>query len=235
MHLTILQTGDVPQHLQPRFANYPQMFRHMFASGGGDFSFSEIDVRSVALPDAAALEGLVITGSPAGVYEDHAWLDPLRTFIRAAYEAETPMLGICFGHQIMADALGGTVEKSGRGWGLGRHLYRVEARPHFLAELPDTIAVACSHQDQVVLPPPEAEVVLASAFAPYAGLLYKTGKALSFQPHPEFDDAYAKALVDLRRGNAPETVIEEAIASFATPSDSMALRRAIVRFFADTA
>ena len=104
-----------------------------------------------------------------------------------------------------------------------------------MAQLPDTIAVACSHQDQVVLPPPEAEVVLASAFSPYAGLLYKTGKALSFQPHPEFDDAYAKALVDLRRGNAPETVIEEAIASFATPSDSMALRRAIVRFFADTA
>ena len=60
------------------------------------------------------------------------WLDPLRDFIRKAYANDTPMLGICFGHQIMADALGGDVRKSEKGWGLGRHTYGVKARPGFL-------------------------------------------------------------------------------------------------------
>src|SRR5690606_28642593 len=138
----------------------------------------DIDVQAGGgLPDPAGLEGIVITGSPAGVYEDHAWLAPLRGFIRQAYAAGTPMLGICFGHQIMADALGGEVRKSEKGWGLGRHAYKVRQRPAFLAEAPENLAVACSHQDQVIVPPATAEVLLASEFAPNAGLLYEGGRA----------------------------------------------------------
>lgn len=236
MKLTIVQTGAVPGPLQPRFDDYPQMFRRMFASGGGAFDYDDVDVQAGGgLPDPAGLEGIVITGSPAGVYEDHAWLAPLRGFIRQAYAAGTPMLGICFGHQIMADALGGEVRKSEKGWGLGRHAYQVRQRPAFLAEAPENLAVACSHQDQVIVPPATAEVLLASEFAPNAGLLYEGGRALSFQPHPEFEDDYALALVELRRGRAPDPVIAAAVSSFSTPSDSRHLRRAIVRFFAEAA
>lgn len=232
MKLTIVQTGAVPAPLQPRFMEYRMMFRRMFESTGTEFSFDDVDVEvDEALPDPAALEGIVITGSPAGVYEDHAWLPPLRDFIRNAYAAGTPMVGICFGHQIMADALGGDVRKSEKGWGMGRHLYRVQNRPGFMSDAPETLRVACSHQDQVVVPPGEAEVILASDFAPNAGLMYRSGKALSFQPHPEFEDDYARALVELRRGRAPDAVIEGALKSFSTASDSQIVRNYIARFF----
>ncbi|MHA6297119.1 type 1 glutamine amidotransferase [Devosia sp. CAU 1758] len=232
MKLTIVQTGAVPAPLQPRFKEYRLMFRDMFESAGAQFDFEDVDVEvASALPDPAGLDGVVITGSPAGVYEDHTWLPPLREFIRNAYAAGTPMLGICFGHQIMADALGGDVRKSERGWGMGRHSYVVKQRPAFMADAPETLMVACSHQDQVIAPPDEAEVILASEFAPNAGLLYRNGRALSFQPHPEFDDDYARALVELRRGRAPDAVIEGALTSFATASDSMAMRRYIRQFF----
>lgn len=232
MRLTIVQTGDVPEPLRQNFGPYHAMFERMFDGTGIDFSYEVVSAYDNSLlPDPSRLEGIVITGSPAGVYEDHAWLPPLRAFIRRAYSARTPMLGICFGHQIMADALGGDVRKSEKGWGLGRHTYRVTNRPGFMADAPGALAVACSHQDQVIVPPTEAEVVLASDFTPNAGLFYRSGKALSFQPHPEFLDDYALALVELRRGRAPDAVVDEGVASFARSSDSARVAGYIGRFF----
>ena len=232
MLITIVQTGDVPAPLRSEFGPYAKMFERMFDSTGFDFNYQTVTVDDNSLlPDPSRLEAIVITGSPAGVYEDHAWLPPLRDFIRGAYAAQTPMLGICFGHQIMADALGGDVQKSPKGWGLGRHTYRVIGRPDFMSDAPETVSVACSHQDQVLVPPADAEVILASDFTPNAGLFYKSGKALSFQPHPEFLDDYALALVNLRRGNAPDAVVDGGISSFAQSSDSARISDYIAKFF----
>ena len=219
MRLTIIQTGEVPEALRPRFGAYPPMFERMFASAGELFDYDTVPLHSGAgLPDPSALEGILITGSAAGVYDAFSWMEPLRAFIRAAYAAKTPMLGICFGHQIMADALGGDVRKSEKGWGLGRHVYGVRNRPALLAGDLLELAVACSHQDQVITPPAEAEVFLASDFTPNAGLVYANGAAVSLQAHPEFEDDYTLALADLRRGKAPDEVVDTALASLATPS-----------------
>jgi GMP synthase-like glutamine amidotransferase len=230
MQLTIIQTGDVPVPLRERFGPYPDMFSAMFEAAGAGFSYATVRAHDgAALPDPAGLDAILITGSAAGVYEDHAWLPGLRDFIRGAYATETKMIGICFGHQIMADALGGDVRKSEKGWGLGRHSYGVTRREVLAMDATD-LRIACSHQDQVIAPPPEAEVFLASAFTPNAGLAYRNGRALSLQPHPEFTDDYARALVDLRRGRAPDDVVEQALGSFGTASDSDETARFLTRF-----
>src|SRR5690606_39843685 len=114
--------------------------------------------------------------------------------------------------------LGGDVRKSEKGWGLGRHSYAVTARPRYMAAAPAALAVACSHQDQVIVPPPEAEVILASEFTPNAGLVYRNGAALSFQPHPEFADDYALALAEMRRGRVADELVDQALVSVETPS-----------------
>lgn len=222
MKLTIIQTGDVPQALRGEFGAYPPMFERMFEAAGHRFAYETAAVYDgAAFPDPAMLDGVIITGSAAGVYDTHyAWMDPLRAFIRSAYSARTPMLGVCFGHQIMADALGGDVRKSEKGWGLGRHTYDVASRPGFLGGNLPAFAIACSHQDQVIAPPAEASVFLASDFTPNAGLVYANGAAVSVQPHPEFNDTYTLALAELRRGKAPDAVIDTALASIATPSHS---------------
>lgn len=221
MQLTIIQTGDVPAPLREQFGPYPEMFYRMFDRAGAAFDYRTVRAHDGApLPDPSQLEGIIITGSAAGVYDDLPWLEPLRQFIRSAYSAKTPMLGICFGHQIMADALGGDVRKSGKGWGLGRHVYEVRNRPGFLGTAPDALAVACSHQDQVIGAPADADVFLASGFTPNAGLLYRNGRAISLQPHPEFDDDYTLALAELRRGKAPDEVVDTAVASLSIVSHS---------------
>ncbi|GLQ54718.1 glutamine amidotransferase-related protein [Devosia nitrariae] len=232
MKLTIIQTGEVPEPLRPRFGPYARMFERMFDLTCNGFAYETVRItEGEPVPEAASLDGIVITGSAAGVYDDYDWLDPLRTFIRSAYAARTPMLGVCFGHQIMADALGGDVRKSEKGWGLGRHTYAVKGRPAFMDTAPEALAVACSHQDQVIVAPREAEVILSSDFTPNAGLAYRNGVALSFQPHPEFLDDYTVHLAELRRGRAPDEVVDAAVASIATPSDSAAVAGYIGRFF----
>nr|WP_295886309.1 gamma-glutamyl-gamma-aminobutyrate hydrolase family protein [uncultured Devosia sp.] len=232
MKLTIIQTGEVPLSLRDRFGPYRKMFETMFDGTGQGFSYDMVPVSDGApFPDPAELDAIVITGSAAGVYDDYPWLDPLRAFIRNAYGQRTPMLGVCFGHQIMADALGGDVRKSEKGWGLGRHSYAVKGRPDFMRTAPAALAVACSHQDQVITPPAEAEVILSSDFTPNAGLVYRNGAALSFQPHPEFADDYTIALAELRRGKAPDTVVETALASIARPSNSGDVAGYIGQFF----
>jgi GMP synthase-like glutamine amidotransferase len=220
MKLTLIQPTDVPGPLRDRFGAYHLMFERMFAGQGFAFETIRLDKGDV-LPDPAGLDATLIMGSAAGVYDNHhTWMEPLRAYIRAAYAARTPMLGICFGHQIMADALGGDVRKSEKGWGLGRHVYAVRSRPAPIAgDLPE-FAIACSHQDQVLVPPAEAATFLASDFTPHAGLMYRNGAAMSLQPHPEFDDPYTLALAELRRGKAPDPVIDAAVASVARPSDS---------------
>lgn len=220
MKLTLIQPTDVPEALRPRFGAYDRMFHQMFAGEGFEFETVRLN-DGMPLPDPAGLDAVLITGSSAGVYDNHlTWMAPLRDFIRGAYAAKTPMVGICFGHQIMADALGGDVRKSEKGWGLGRHVYDVKLRPAAIGGNLPEFAIACSHQDQVIAPPSDAEVFLSSDFTPNAGLAYRNGAAISLQPHPEFADDYTVALAELRRGKAPDALIDTAIASVARPSDS---------------
>jgi GMP synthase-like glutamine amidotransferase len=220
MKLTLIQPTDVPGPLRERFGAYHLMVERMFASQ--DFAFDTIKLSDgQPLPDPAALDATLIMGSAAGVYDtQYGWMEPLRAYIREAYVARTPMLGICFGHQIMADALGGDVRKSDKGWGLGRHVYEVKTRPAMIGGDLPAFAIACSHQDQVLVPPAEAETFLASDFTPHAGLIYRNGAAMSLQPHPEFDDEYTLALAEMRRGKVPDALIEAARESISRQSDS---------------
>jgi GMP synthase-like glutamine amidotransferase len=235
MRLTIIETGRPPAALQPCYPAYPTMFADLL-SPHQDPLIPEVVALTdgQALPDPAGLEAILITGSPAGVYDPEPWIGPLERFIRAAAEVRTPQVGICFGHQIMAQAFGGVVEKSAKGWGVGRHTYEVTADAPWMDETKATrFALAVSHQDQVIRPPETARVIAASAHTEFAALDYTHAPALSFQGHPEMSAAFAGDLVRLRRGvRIPEPVADAALQSLEAPTDHALVAQWIVRFFA---
>ena len=122
MTIAILETGVPPGDLPKAFGDYPAMFRDLL---GEAFDYRTFRVfQGEFPPDPAAFEALLITGSPAGVYDDLPWIAELEEFIRASV-GKTKQVGICFGHQVLASALGGEVVKSPKGWGLGLHTYEI--------------------------------------------------------------------------------------------------------------
>ncbi len=223
MKLAILETGTPPPGLAERFGTYPQMFARLIGPG---FEIATYDVQAGTTPvDPAAHQGYILTGSPAGVYEDLPWIEALADFVRRSRGQK--LVGICFGHQLMAEALGGHVEKSPRGWGIGLHTYPIVKRQPWM-DGAASVSIPASHQDQVVLQPPHTEVIASSVFTPYAGLAWTDRPAISFQFHPEFDPAYARALIEVRRDRLPDP--DGAIASLDGPNDNARVGQWIRRF-----
>ena len=222
MKLAILETGRPPGDLAGQFGDYPAMFAGLLGEG---FEIEAFDVPAGELPDPGAHDAVLITGSPAGVYEPLPWIEPLITFIRTAKDSK--MVGICFGHQVMAEALGGHVEKSDKGWGAGLHRYSVVHSAPWMNGVPE-IAIPASHQDQVVVQPPSTDVVAASDFTPYAGLAWTDRPAISFQFHPEFSPGFAQALIEKRYDIVPDPDV--AIASLDEPNDNARVGGWIRRF-----
>ena len=212
--ISILETGAPPPALRAAHGDYPAMFRTLLGQG---FEVETFDVQDGQWPDAAAFDGAIITGSSAGVYEDALWIAELLDWIRAAY-GQTKLVGICFGHQAMAQALGGRVEKSDRGWGIGLHRYAVMSSEPWMTPAAPEVAIPVSHQDQVVALPAGARVILSSAFTPLAGLAWGDD-AVSLQCHPEFSPAYASDLAAGRRGRIDPELVDEAVESLSAPND----------------
>ena len=229
--VTIIETGIVSPKNRERHGSYPQMFARMIGAADASVTFDTVSIAAGAsLPDIEGLEAILITGSSAGVYDAFEWIAPLEVFVREAHQNKVPMVGICFGHQLIAQALGGTVRKSEKGWGLGRHVYDVAAGNGLIEGT--HIAIACSHQDQVIAPPANARTILSSDFTPHAGLLYAGDTTLSVQAHPEFTVGFALACCEMvrSRGGAPDSVVTSAEASLAGPLESARLGGAITRF-----
>jgi GMP synthase (glutamine-hydrolysing) len=200
MKIGILQTGHVPQPLSEKHGDYDDRMRWLL--GAEDFTYVTYDIEGGKFPASVeAADGWIITGSKHGAYEDHGWLEPLEIFIRQAIAAERPVIGICFGHQIVAKAMGGTVEKSAEGWVVGLKTYEMRDGSSF--------AAYAWHQDQVVTPPPGAEVIVQSDNCRFAGLSYP-GRALTLQSHPEFTGRYFVALLEDKSEFLPPEVRDAA-------------------------
>jgi GMP synthase-like glutamine amidotransferase len=232
MLIAIIETGVPPEPLKGRHGDYPAMMARMLAPFAPQLSFSTAHVaRGDRLPAVADFDGLLITGSAAGVYEGHAWIAPLEELVRETANAGKPQVGICFGHQLMAQAFGGKVEKSDKGWGVGVHRYRVTGRTDWMIPELSQIACAVSHQDQVVEAPSGARVLAGSDFCPNGAIAYAQGKTVSFQMHPEFEHAYASDLLRLRADRLAQPLVENGLESLARASDRGRLAQWIANFF----
>ncbi len=221
MKIGILQTGHAPDEVQATLGDYDAMFGRLLAEQG--LTFQTFNVVDMAFPEGIdACDGWLVTGSKHGAYEDHAFIPPLEDFIRAAYAANVPMVGICFGHQIIAQALGGKVEKFKDGWAVGRQTYDWQG---------EDIALNAWHQDQVVTRAEGSQVVASNDFCENAALLYGK-RAFTVQAHPEFGDQMIDDLASLRGpGLVPDAILTAAHANLNKPNANQKLAAMIAQFF----
>jgi GMP synthase-like glutamine amidotransferase len=231
MRLGILKTDAVRPELVPEYGEYPDMFIRLLGRLDPSLEFEVYDVEQGEYPaDIDEVDAYLITGSKSSVYEDKPWIRELEAFVRKLHERRKKLVGICFGHQLVAQALGGRTEKSDRGWGVGLHGYRFASSPQWHdGETPD-FRVLVSHQDQVTAPAPESEVLAGSDFCENA--VCQIGEhILTFQGHPEFVPGYSRAIMDSRRAILGEETYRTGMASLEGASaESDRIGRWILRF-----
>lgn len=206
MKIGILVTGLTPDTLIDQYGSYADMFQRLFQPHNPGFEYTVYSVSRGDFPAAANdCDGWVITGSRHSVYEELDWIVQLKDFVRQIADSERPLVGICFGHQLIAEALGGKVERYHGGWGLGVNTYQLDngfaqQLEQATGHAPQTLSINAVHQDQVTILPASATVLAHSDFCRYAVLGYFNNRIVSLQPHPEFTLDFEDALLTDRGG-----------------------------------
>ena len=224
----LLSCGRVKPGFRHLAGDYPDMFASLFGERLQLRDYSLIDGE---FPESAQEnDGWIITGSPDSVYDATPWIVRLADLTREIVDAEVPLMGICFGHQMIAHALGGRVERASQGWGVGVKQVDVTETQPWMQPPVSGFRILNSHQDQVTALPPGARVIATNRHCPVSALALGD-RVAGFQGHPEFSPAYARGLMEFRRGRLiPEEIADEGLASLATPPDRELLAGWIVAF-----
>ena len=231
MQIAILETGRINEAIADRFDRYPEMFRTMFAGASAtDFELTNIAVVDGELPSHEDdFDGYLVTGSAAGVYDDFDWIAPLMDFIRKAHAADKPLVGVCFGHQVIAHALGGRTEKWHDGWGLGVFDLALGDRPSWMPRDNATRLIHI-HQDQVVKLPEDATLIGSTSFC--ANAMFHIGdNVFCMQGHPEFTADYTGALMETRRSTMGAERVDAAMKSLEGGHQGLDMADWIITFF----
>ena len=221
MKIGILQTGHVSDKMISATGDYGEIFQRFLHHDGVEFdTYSVVDMDFPSSADAA--QGWLITGSKHGAYDPLPFIPKLEALVREIYQRRQPLVGICFGHQIIAQALGGRVEKFSGGWSVGHTSYTLEGQP---------VSLNAWHQDQVVQCPSEAHILGSSDFCKYAFLGYGD-HVFTVQAHPEFNSDFIQGLITYRaKGIVPDPLLNEASEKLALPNNNTQMRERILNLF----
>lgn len=235
MRLGILQCDSVNPDLRNEYGDYPDMVRALMTEVDPGIEFRVYDLPSGEFPQSTdECDAWITTGSKWSVYDPDDWIADAHELVRALHTDRRLMIGICFGHQLIARALGGSVEKSDRGWGVGVHTTRILEQRDWMQPTARHLSLLVSHQDQVMTLPENAVLLAGHDFCPYD--MFQIGEhILTFQGHPEFRPDYARALLNLRREQVGETTWREAIASLDSRIDRTVAATWIRQFLAQAA
>ena len=230
MKAAILKCDEVLEIFRPPFSDYSDMICAMFAEEDASIEFDIFDCQAGQYPDQPGLYDFYITtGSRAGVYEKSPWILRLIEFVKELDKNRQKLIGICFGHQVIAEAMGGKVQKSDKGWGIGIASNQIVATPDWMQPAKPVLNILASHQDQVVELAPGARVIAQSDFCPYFFVQW-SDHFISIQGHPEWQPEYSRALMNYRKDIIPAATIAAALETLDQAPDNRLFTQWMMHF-----
>ncbi|CAM3888329.1 MULTISPECIES: amidotransferase [Pseudomonas] len=232
LRICILETDVLRPELVEQYQGYGRMFEQLFSRQPIAAEFRVYNVLNDEYPDDdQVFDAYLVTGSKADSFGDDPWIQKLKTFLLERYQRGDKLLGVCFGHQLLALLLGGKSERAHQGWGVGTHRYVMNAKAPWMSPQVEELTLLISHQDQVTRLPENATVIASSDFCPNAA--YHIGdQVLCFQGHPEFIHDYSRALLELRQHNLGQEVYRKGIDSLAHEHQGSTVAEWMMRFVA---
>lgn len=235
MILGILDTDVLREDLQATYGSYARMFKQLFNQVDTNLD-ENLEYKFYQVTDGEYPESIndcdayLITGSKSSAYDQDNWIKTLSSYINTLYQADIKMLGICFGHQLIAHTLGGKTELAPPGWGVGVHNYKTTVQGKKLnPELNQGFSLLVSHRDQVVSLPKQATLVAKSDFCPNAAYQINN-QVLCFQGHPEFVPMYADALMQKRKADIPTDTYNRAQGNLNEPTQHLQVAKTLLEF-----
>ncbi len=217
-----MQADELPPQLAPSYQSFSQMFVRLLQQQSRAFTYQVYDVTRGQYPKQQHnYDALLVTGSKADSFGTDDWIVCLRSYLAERYAAGDALIGVCFGHQILALVLGGEVARAAQGWGVGVHNYQLKAAPVAnIVNMPQQLAMLVSHRDQVISLPLGAELVASSEFCPNAAFSMD-GRVLCFQGHPEFTNDFSRSLLQLRRSIYTQELYYQSLQSLEQSHDGL--------------
>jgi len=232
LRICILETDILRPELVDQYQGYGRMFELLFSRQPIAAEFVVYNVmQGVYPPDDERFDAYLVTGSKADSFGADPWIQVLKTYLLGLYERGDKLLGICFGHQLLALLLGGKSERATQGWGVGTHRYKLAPATPWMSPAMEELTLLISHQDQVTALPENATVIASSEFCPFAAY-HINDQVLCFQGHPEFIHDYSRTLLNARQEQLGEQVYSKGIASLEQEHHGQAVAEWMMRFVA---
>ena len=232
LRICILETDILRPGLIDKYKGYGKMFKQMFSQQpiSAEFVIYNV-VQGRYPPDDEVFDAYLVTGSKADSFGIDPWIQTLKTYLLERYARCDKLLGICFGHQLLALLLGGKAERSDKGWDIGTHDYRIIAKADWMSPVMEDLTLLISHQDQVTSLPNNATVIASSDFCLFAAY-YIGNQVLCFQGHPEFIYDYSLDLLKILQEMLGDKVYIHGVASLERDHQGLIVAEWMMRFVA---
>ena len=231
MKIGILKCDSTNEHFRKDFGDYQDWYISLFKSIDPSLEFETYDVFLGDFPKKIKGNDVyLISGSRYGAHDGDKWIDDLEKFILQLKKLKHPLIGICFGHQIIAKALGGKTELASQGWGVGVQNYqKIVTEPWMEPDL-EQFSMLSFHRDQVTRLPLGAVLIAENSFCPLSAY-YIGDWLISFQGHPELTKDYIRALLYYRENIIGKEVLENGIKSLDQQIQPKIIAKWILNFF----